>query len=154
VKNFKIRRSPAAKNIKTAQVAHGTLEIYDPVRKKYVALTPEEKIRQHTIFFLNSVLHYPYGCMGVECGLRVNDMFFRTDIVIRNKKAEVVMIVECKQQEVILAENVEEQILKYYQGHRSARFLLLTNGIGFRCWQISDNVFTEINEIPSWKIIE
>jgi hypothetical protein len=150
VENFKIRKSSAAG---TAKNAKSTLEIYDPVRKKYVALTPEEKIRQHTIFFLNSVLHYPYGCMGVECGLRVDDMFFRTDIVIRNRKAEVVMIVECKQQEVALTESVEQQVLKYFRGYKNARFLLLANGVDMRCWQVSDNMFIQVDEIPPWKNI-
>jgi hypothetical protein len=150
VENFKIRKSPAIKNMQDKKNA---LEIYDPVRKKYVTLTPEEKIRQHTISFLNSVLHYPYGCMGIECGLYVDDMFFRTDIVIRNKKAEVVMIVECKQQEVALAKNVEEQIQKYFRGYESARFLLITNGTDLRCWQVSDNTFTEVSKIPYWEDI-
>ncbi|MDR2556455.1 MAG: type I restriction enzyme HsdR N-terminal domain-containing protein, partial [Bacteroidales bacterium] len=108
MENFKIRKSPAIKGKQTSQTA---FEIYDPVRKKYVALTPEEKIRQHTISFLNSALHYPYGCMGIECGLHIGDMFFRTDIVIRNKKAEVVMIIECKQQQISLEKSAEEQIL-------------------------------------------
>jgi hypothetical protein len=144
VENIKIRKSPSKQTV---------FEIYDPVRKKYVVLTPEEKIRQHIISFLHSALCYPYGCMGVECGLKINGMSFRTDIVIRNKKAEVLMIVECKQQEVALTKNVEEQILKYYQGHKSARFLLLTNGTNLRCWQVSDNIFAEIDQVPSWKDI-
>jgi hypothetical protein len=153
VENFKIRKSSATKIAKNMQGVQNGLEIYDPVRKKYVALTPEEKIRQHTISYLNSVLHYPYGCMGVECGLRVDDMFFRTDIVIRNRKAEVIMIVECKQQEVSLTKSIEEQILKYFRGHKSARFLLLTNGINLRCWKVSDNIFTEVDKIPCWENI-
>ncbi|MDR1973489.1 MAG: type I restriction enzyme HsdR N-terminal domain-containing protein [Bacteroidales bacterium] len=144
-------------NYKIIKNAVGSLEIYDPVRRKYVALTPEEKIRQHTINFLNKYLKYPYGSMGVECGVRINKMFFRTDIIITNKKAEVVMIVECKQEEVTLTKNVEQQVLKYFRGYPSARFLLLANGMDVRCWKIlknDDDKFSFVSvDIPFWNEI-
>ncbi len=138
--NYKIRKS-----------SNNRIEIYDPVRKKYVALTPEEKIRQHTIYFLHKFLKYPYGNMGVECGLTINGMFFRTDIVIRNRRSELVMIIECKQEDVSLNVNVEEQILKYFKGCPSARYLLLSNGQDIRCFSVvNGDSFVLVDKVPVW----
>jgi hypothetical protein len=144
VDNYKIRKN-----------SNSRLEIYDPVRKRYVALTPEEKIRQHTINFLHKFLKYPYGNMGVECGLKINEVFFRTDIVIRNRRSELVMIVECKQEDVSLSRNVEEQILKYFQGCPTARFLLLSNGQDIRCFSVvNGDSFVLVDKIPSWEDLQ
>jgi hypothetical protein len=140
VDNYKIRKN-----------SNSRLEIYDPVRKKYVVLTPEEKIRQHTINFLHKFLKYPYGNMGVECGLKVNEVFFRTDIVIRNRQTKIVMIVECKQEEVSLNKNVEEQILRYFKGFPDARYLMLSNGQDIKCFNvINGDSFVLVDKIPVW----
>ncbi|MBK7007202.1 MAG: hypothetical protein IPH36_00270 [Saprospiraceae bacterium] len=48
--------------------AEGQHQVYDPVRKKYVAWQPEEMVRQLLILYLAEVFKIPYSRMAVERG--------------------------------------------------------------------------------------
>ena len=58
--------------------------IFDIIRKKYVVLTPEEWVRQHTIFYLIKEKKYPISLIAVEKQLKINSVIKRTDIVVFN----------------------------------------------------------------------
>lgn len=102
-------------------------QILDPVRKKWVALTPEEKVRQWLILILNEACQVPHSLMAVEKGLQVNGLQKRFDLMIYDRSGQAILIAECKAPEVMLTEAVCQQIAIYNTAFKT-RFLLLTNG--------------------------
>ncbi|MDD3742860.1 MAG: type I restriction enzyme HsdR N-terminal domain-containing protein, partial [Lentimicrobiaceae bacterium] len=87
--------------------------IFDPVRKRYVKLTPEEWVRQHLINYLAVVKKVPYTLMSVESGLKVNGMMQRFDLVVYNSLGQPRMIVECKASSVELTADTMFQAARY-----------------------------------------
>ena len=49
-------------------------KIFDVLRNKFVALTPEEWVRQHFVHFLINEKSYPASLMGNEIQLNLNGM--------------------------------------------------------------------------------
>jgi hypothetical protein len=58
------------------------ISIFDEIRKKYVALTPEEWVRQNFIQFLINDKKYPASLIAVEIGLKYNQLQKRADVLI------------------------------------------------------------------------
>lgn len=104
------------------------LQILDKLRKKWLVLTPEEWVRQHTIAFLVMQRGYPAGLIGVEKTVKVNKMSKRFDIVCYNQEAKPVLLVECKAPEVEITQDVLDQALRY-NSQLQVNYLFLTNGI-------------------------
>ena len=101
--------------------------IFDIIRKKHVVLTPEEWVRQHIIHYLLYDHQFPKSLISVEKKLTLNELTKRTDIVLYNKKAEPVLIVECKAESVPLSQKTFEQIARYNLT-LNVPFLWVTNG--------------------------
>lgn len=104
------------------------LFILDQIRKKWVILTPEEWVRQHTIYYLVDQKKYPAGLIGVEKSIMVNKMNKRFDLVCYNQNTKPVLLVECKAPEVEITQTVLDQALRY-NSQLQVSYLLLTNGI-------------------------
>lgn len=104
------------------------LFILDQIRKKWVVLTPEEWVRQHTIYYLVGQKKYPAGLIGVEKSIKVNKMNKRFDLVCYNQNTQPVLLVECKAPEVEITQTVLDQALRY-NSQLQVNYLLLTNGI-------------------------
>lgn len=107
---------------------NGQLQIFDPVRRKYVALTPEEWVRQHFIHFLIENKNVPLSHIAVEKSIRVSNLAKRADIVVFKGGLKPVLVVECKASSVEITEEVFHQVLRYNMSLR-VDFLVLTNGI-------------------------
>ena len=107
---------------------NGQLQIFDPVRRKYVALTPEEWVRQHFIHFLIENKNVPLSHIAVEKSIRVSNLPKRADIVIFKGGLKPVLVVECKASSVEITEEVFHQVLRYNMSLR-VDFLVLTNGL-------------------------
>ena len=105
----------------------GRRETLDPVRRRWVALTPEEWVRQQTIMMLHSHYGYPLELMQVEGAISLNGMTRRCDIVVYNTDGQPQMIVECKKPEVAITQKVCDQACRYNTVLRVPH-LLLTNG--------------------------
>jgi type I site-specific restriction-modification system R (restriction) subunit len=88
-------------------------QIFDSIRKKYIALTPEEWVRQNFICFLVEEKKYPASLIAVESGLKYLSQKKRTDIVIYSNVGKPIVIVECKAPEVAIKEETFEQISRY-----------------------------------------
>ena len=102
--------------------------ILDPVRRKYVRLTPEEWVRQNFIQYLVNEGKYPAGLLGVEVMFRLNKLKRRVDILVHNRLGRPVMIVECKAPDVKIDDKVFDQIVCYNIGLR-VPYIVVTNGI-------------------------
>ncbi len=107
--------------------------IFCMIRKRWVVLTPEEWVRQNFLLFLTEVLQYPASLIAVEKQLVLWEVKKRFDIVVYNKETQPFMIVECKEMNVPLSENVISQVNRY-NTKMQAGYLFITNGsecVGF-----------------------
>jgi hypothetical protein len=102
--------------------------ILDPLRRKYVKLTPEEWVRQNFVQYLINEGKYPAGLLGIEVFFRLNKLKRRIDILVHNRLGQPVMIVECKAPEVKIDEAVFEQIAAYNFKYKLP-YLVVTNGL-------------------------
>ncbi len=106
--------------------------IFDAIRKKHVALTPEEWVRQNFIRYLINDLGFSPGLIRVESLFRFNGLERRTDILAHNRKGVPVLVVECKAPEVKLDEQVFDQIVCYNM-NLLVPFMVVTNGLTHYC---------------------
>ncbi len=102
--------------------------IFDPVRKKYIKLTPEEWVRQHVIKDLNERLDYPLTLMEVEKEFDLGKLKRRTDILCSIEANQPILMVECKRPEEKISQKVFDQISRYNIAF-SVPYLMVTNGI-------------------------
>lgn len=110
-------------------------QIFDVVRKKYVRLTSEEWVRQHFLHYLIGHLAYPQALIRLEQGVQYNRLRHRPDIVVYNRLAKPLMLVECKAPSININHEVWGQIARY-NAHFNAQLLVITNGIEQFCWQL------------------
>ena len=106
----------------------GKTQVFDPIRKKWLSLTPEERVRQQLILFLLNVQKIPESHISVEKAITVNGMAKRYDLVVFGTDGKPQMVVECKAPEVEITQQVIEQAGRYNKTLR-APLLGVTNGI-------------------------
>ncbi len=123
--------------------------IWDPLRKKSVALTPEEQVRQWCIKVLAESMKVPYHMMMSEAGFRLGEKQFRADILVYDRNAQPLMIVECKRPEVELTREVLDQAIRYNMV-LDVRYIVITNGNRtFMCRRQEDG-FVFIDTVPTY----
>ena len=83
-------------NLRTRQGTNGNTEVYDPLRRRFVALTPEEFVRQHFAAWLAGSLGYPASLMANEVSLTLNNTRRRCDTLVFDTDGKPLMIVEYK----------------------------------------------------------
>ena len=124
-------------------------QIFCLVRKKWVALTPEEWVRQHFLNLLFSHLSYPKGLTRLEQNLTYFKNLKRSDILILDKEGNVYLLIECKSPDIRLDEKVLMQISSYNKV-LNARYLAITNGVNHYVWEKKDDVgFQQIKDFPN-----
>ena len=102
-------------------------EIFDPLRKKRVALTPEENVRQQFIRWLNEKRGWPLHMMMSETEISIGDVKLRCDIVCYGKNLSPKMIVEFKRPSVKITAKTFEQIW-HYALILKVEYIVVTNG--------------------------
>ena len=111
----------------------GIRRIYDRLRDKFVALTPEEWVRQNFTAYLIDALGYPAPLMANEVALTFNGQRRRCDTVLFGGRPPVpYMIVEDKAPEVEITQRVFDQIARYNLV-MGARVLVVSNGLRHFC---------------------
>ena len=90
----------------------GKRSIFDVVRRRYVALTPEEWVRQHFVHFLLVHKGYPQALMANEVQVQLNGTKKRCDTVLYRRDLTARMIVEYKAPEVEITQKVFDQITR------------------------------------------
>ena len=128
------------------------VSIFDQIRKKFIILTPEEWVRQHTIHFLIKQKEYPESLINVEKLIKINDLKKRYDIVIFNPDGSIYLIVECKSPDVKISQEVFDQIARYNLTLQ-AEYLMITNGMSHYYCQMDYNhkKYTFLRDIPDYK---
>lgn len=127
----------------------GNSFIFDPVRKKYVLLTPEEWVRQHFLHYLTNHLAYPKSLISIEKGMTYNQLHKRTDLRVYSSAGEPLVLVECKATGVAISAETVKQASVYNQTLK-APYVMLTNGLDHYCWKVdfAASRYEPLTEIP------
>lgn len=134
------------------QNKNGNVEIFDVVRKKYIVLTPEEWVRQNFIQYLINQKGFPPSLMQLEKPLSYNQLDKRSDIVVYDKTAQAVVLVECKAPSVSITQDTFDQVARYNFSLK-VRYLIVTNGINHFCCKMNyeNTSYSFIEHIPLYK---
>jgi hypothetical protein len=124
--------------------------IFDPFRKKWFLLTPEEWVRQNFLQYLTRALHYPVSLIAIEKEIAVGEMKKRFDIVVY-KEARPYIVIECKEMNVDLTKNVLHQALRY-NTNMQAQFIVITNGSYCFVFQRMNDSFIPADLIPEFVV--
>lgn len=126
--------------------------IFDIIRKKFVILTPEEWVRQHTLHFLITEKKYPVSYINVEKQLLLNDTVKRYDIVIFKNDGDVEIIIECKAPSVTINQLSFDQIARYNLALNS-NLLMVTNGMThyFCKMDIKNKKYIFLRDLPKYE---
>ncbi len=126
-------------------------EIFDFLRRKYVALTPEEWVRQHFTHFLVEQKDYPRGLLANEVELRVGEKKLRCDSILYNKEMRPVMIIEYKAPEIEITQHVFDQITVYNR-LLHVDYLVVSNGLQHFCCRMDyeNGEYSFLQNIPHY----
>ena len=132
----------------------GRLSIFDPLRRKFVALTPEEWVRQHFINFLVSQKEYPETLIANEIQINLNGLKRRCDSVVYDRNLSPLMIIEYKAPEVNITQSVFDQIAQYNIVLK-VKFLIVSNGLSHFCCKIDyeKQQIEYLQDIPNYNDI-
>ena len=127
--------------------------VFDPLRRKEVALTPEEEVRQWCIKVLADQLHVPLHMMMSEAAFRLGEKKFRADILVYDRQAKPLAVIECKRPEVELSREVLDQAVRYNMVLNVA-YMIITNGRQtFACRRMETDGrlhYSFIDKVPSY----
>ena len=123
--------------------------IFDIIRRQYVALTPEEWVRQHFVHYLISEKGYPQSLMANEVQLKLNGMSRRCDTVVYDRTLRPRVIVEYKAPTVNITQQVFDQICRYNMVLQ-VDYLIVSNGLVHYCCKVDNNThtYTFLKDIP------
>lgn len=130
----------------------GIIKVFDPLRDKYVALTPEEYVRRHFSEFLIKNLHYPASNIANEVGLKVHDTKKRCDTLVVDRFGEPFIIVEYKAPNVKITQDTFDQIVRYNSVFK-AKYIVVSNGMQHYCCAMDykNDTYNFIPQIPDYK---
>jgi type I site-specific restriction endonuclease len=112
------------------------LVIFDSQRKRYVALTPEEWVRQNFIRFLIEEKGYPAAYLAIEKQLNMNGMKKRCDAILYNEHAQPFLIIELKAPNVAISQATFDQVA-VYNAKLKVDFFIISNGIEHFCCKVN-----------------
>ena len=126
--------------------------IWDILRRKYVALTPEEWVRQHFVHFLIEVKQYPATLLANEVKLKVGDKNLRADSVFYTKELQPKIIVEYKAPHIPITQKVFDQITVYNM-LLHVDYLIVTNGLSHYICKMdySSKKYLFLKDIPTYQ---
>ena len=125
--------------------------IFDRLRRRYVALTPEEWVRQHFVRFLLEHKGYPAALLANEVSLSLNGTAKRCDSVLYDRNAAPRMIIEYKAPHVEITQKVFSQISRYNMVLH-VDYLVVSNGLHHYCCRMDYEhlSYTFLPDIPDY----
>ncbi len=129
----------------------GKREIFDFLRRRYVALTPEEWVRQHFVHYLVDYKGYPKGLLVNELELRIGEKRLRCDTILYNKALHPQMIIEYKAPTIEIQQRVFDQIT-IYNMLLHVDYLIVSNGYQHYCCHMdyANHSYKFLSDIPSY----
>ncbi len=140
-------------NIKIAE-RNGKKVIFDILRRKYVALTPEEWVRQHFVHFIIERKGYPQTLIANEVELKIGNKSLRCDSVLYDRNMQPRMIIEYKSPSIELQQKVFNQI-STYNLLLKVDYLIVSNGMQHYCCKMDyeNQKYVFLEEIPNYEFI-
>ncbi|MBK8969290.1 MAG: type I restriction enzyme HsdR N-terminal domain-containing protein [Saprospiraceae bacterium] len=131
----------------------GARFVFDPIRRKHVALTPEELLRQLVLQYLLEIKLYPANRIRSEVGLTLNNRPKRCDIAVFDAALQPWLLVECKSPKVALSTAAFEQVARYNLQFR-APYLAVTNGLAtYSCaLDFEQETFSFLEDFPAYAL--
>lgn len=128
--------------------------IFDIIRRRYVALTPEEWVRQHFVHFLIEHKGYPLSLMSNEVSLDLNGMSRRCDTVVFDRSLKPRVIIEYKAPTVKVTQRVFDQICRY-NIVLQVDYLIVSNGLDHYCCRVdyAKQSYVFLPDIPTYSEI-
>ena len=128
-----------------------TYVIYDLLRKRYVALTSEEWVRQNFVQYLINERNFPIALMANEVSLNQNGIKRRCDTLVANRLGHPFVIVEYKAPKMQVTQTTFDQIVRYNMVLH-AQYLIVSNGLTHYCCKIDyeTNSYSFLNDIPDY----
>lgn len=129
-----------------------TRMIFDPIRKKYVKLTPEEWVRQHFVQFLIQERGVPRSLVAIEMAFTYQGMARRADIVVHDRTARPLLMAECKAPDIEITQAAFDQVARYNKVVQ-ARYLVVTNGVVHYCCALDRDAHTYrfLDDLPRYE---
>ena len=129
-------------------------QIFDFLRRKYVALTPEEWVRQHFVHFLVEHKGYPKGLLANEVELKIGEKRLRCDTLLYNKEAMPRMIIEYKAPTIQLQQKTFDQI-SVYNLLLKVDYLIVSNGLQHYCCKMdyAEQHYIFLEDIPNYETL-
>ncbi len=130
----------------------GKTVIFDMLRRRYVALTPEEWVRQHFVHYLVERKGYPPSLMANEVQLALNHTKKRCDTVLYKRDLTAQMIMEYKAPDVGITQTVFDQISRYNMVLH-VDYLVVSNGLRHFCCRMdyARRTYQFLPDIPDYK---
>ncbi len=130
---------------------NGKNVIFDMIRRRYVALTPEEWVRQHFVHFLVEHKGYPPALLANEIQVKLNGTKKRCDTVLFRRDLTAQMIVEYKAPDVEITQQVFDQITRYNMVLK-VDYLIVSNGLQHYCCRIdyAQGTYHFLQDIPQY----
>lgn len=138
-------------DIKITREADGSVKVYDRLRGKTVALTPEEYVRQHFVNYLITVKGYHQSLMANEVSLRLNGTARRCDTIVYTRELRPLVVIEYKAPDIVISQKTFDQIARYNSVIR-APWLIVSNGISHYCCRFlpESAEYRFMPTIPAW----
>ena len=130
----------------------GSWAIWDRLRERWVALTPEEWVRQHFVNWLITEKQFPAALMGNEVSLTLNGIARRCDTVVGDRTGQPLVIIEYKAPSINITQKTFDQIVRYNMVLK-ARYLIVSNGQEHYCCEIDygKGSYRFLEEIPGYE---
>lgn len=125
------------------------MEVYDCLRRRWVAMTPEEWVRQNFVRFLIQYKGFPPALMANEVALKLNGTGRRADTMVYTRALRPLAVVEYKAPEVPVTQKVFDQIARYNLV-LGAAFLVVSNGVRHFCCRYRGGSYEFLPDIPAY----
>lgn len=124
--------------------------VFDVLRRRAVALTPEEWVRQNFVYFLLSEREFPPQLMANEIALTLNGTARRADTMVYTRALRPLVVVEYKAPEIAITQKVFDQIARY-NSVMQAPYLIVSNGMHHYCCRYAPGgTYRFLPDIPTY----
>ena len=127
-----------------------TIQVFDRIRMIWVALQPEEWVRQNLVNWFIQVKKIPKTLIAIEQSLKINSLSKRCDMLIYDQSHRPWMMVEVKSQGVELNASVLTQVLNYHMGI-PVKYIMITNGEHCFVANIKNSSSQWVDQFPEFK---
>lgn len=110
----------------------------------------EEPVRQWFIGVLKNDCSVPASVIKTETGFRLGGKLYRADILVWDRQAQPLAVVECKAPSVPIDTDVLDQAVRYNMV-LNVRWIFLTNGGTTVALHKTNGKFVPVDELPTYE---